>query len=53
MSIFDSLFKEKKEYIGLSSFKSQKDIVKKETKDKSDKKSVEKTALTGMLKRVG
>ena len=52
MGILNIFFGNKKEYIGLSSFKEQKAPIKKDVKEKIDKKMSEKTALTGILKRV-
>ncbi len=50
MKLFDFFSSQKKEYIGLSGFKTV-DVKKQET-IKEAKTRIEKTTLTGLLKRV-
>jgi len=49
MNFILKIFKQKKEYIGLSSFNSEDN--KKPAIKKEARQSIEKTALTGLIKR--
>lgn len=49
-TLLNFLFGKKEEYIGLSSFKKED---KKPEIRKENKNNIERTALTGLLKRVG